>query len=143
MLEDVGGAQGADGGVVQAVVTDDDVKHAVALLAVETEDRHVAERHAREQVDDLCLAGLQIHVAADRRWDEHAVGHVKPVAVVMALHVGLDAQMGSQMIEKTDVEIGDMAGQLLQQLHCLLDVAEQRVVALGLLDDMGQQFADE
>ena len=38
LLEDVGGAEGAQGGIVQAVVADDDVEHAVAFLAVEAED---------------------------------------------------------------------------------------------------------
>ena len=46
LFEDVGGAQGAYGGVVQTIVADDEVKHAVALLAAEAEDAHIAEGHA-------------------------------------------------------------------------------------------------
>ena len=75
--------------------------------------------------------------------DKGALGHVKPIAAGIALEVGLNAQVSPQVIEKTDVEIGDLPGQLLQQLHRLLDVAEHRLIALGLLDDMGQQLADE
>ena len=58
LLEDVGGAQGADGGIVQAIVINDDIEHAVALLAVEAVDAHVAEGHARQQMNDLGLLGL-------------------------------------------------------------------------------------
>ena len=46
LLEDFGGAQGTDSGIVEAVVTDDQIQHAIAFLAVETKDAHVTECHA-------------------------------------------------------------------------------------------------
>lgn len=95
LFEDVGGPQGADGGIVQAIVADDEVEHAVAFLAVELENRHVAERHAREQIDHLGLTGLQEHVTTHRRRSKHAIDHVKPVAMTVTLHIGLYAQVSA------------------------------------------------
>lgn len=47
LLEDFGGSEGTEGGIVEAVVGEDGVEHLVTLLAVETKDVEVAERHSR------------------------------------------------------------------------------------------------
>lgn len=60
LLEDFGRSEGTEGGVVQAVVGEDGVEHLVTLLAVETEDVEVAERHSRQQIDHLRLFWAQI-----------------------------------------------------------------------------------
>lgn len=60
LLEDFGGAEGTEGGIVEAVVGEDGVEHLVTLLAVETKDVEVAERHSRQQIDYPRLFWAQI-----------------------------------------------------------------------------------
>ena len=91
LLEDFGGAQGADSGVVQPVIADDDVKHPIAFLTAETEYPHIAEGHARQQMDDLGLTGLQVHVALYNSRYKHTIGHIKPVPLTVTFHIGLYA----------------------------------------------------
>ena len=74
-----------------------------------------------------------MHVASRSSGDKDAIGHIEPIAIAVALDIGLDAQMGSQVVEETDVEVGHTVGQLFQELHRLLNVAEQVFIALGLL----------
>ena len=60
LLEDFGGAEGPEGRIVEAVVGEDGVEHLVALLAVETENVEIAERHSRQQIDYFRLFWAQI-----------------------------------------------------------------------------------
>ena len=50
---------------MEAVVGEDGVEHLVTLLAVETENVEVAERHSRQQIDYLCLFWAQIMATVD------------------------------------------------------------------------------
>ena len=143
LLEDFGGAEGTEGGVVEAVVGEDGVEHLVAFLAVETEDVEVAERHSRQQIDHLRLFGAQIMPTRRRARVECSVHHVEPIALLVVAHVGLDAEKTAQMIEEADVEVCHAVGHGVEQLHRSGDVLIQRIVLLTFLNGVREEFADK
>ena len=143
LLEDFGGTKGTESGIVEAVVGEDGVEHLVALLAVETEDVEVAERHSRQQIDYFRLFWAQIMSTRQRARVERAVHHVEPIALLIVAHVGLNAEKTAQMIEEADVEICHAFGHGVEQLHRSGDVLIQHIVLLTFLNGVGEEFADK
>ena len=143
LLENFGGSEGTEGGIVEAVVGEDGVEHLVTLLAVETEDVEVAERHSRQQIDYLRLLWAQIMPTRRRARVERAVHHVEPIALLIVAHVGLNAEKTAQMIKEADVEVCHAVGHSVEQLHRSGDVLIQRIVLLTFLNGVGEEFADK
>lgn len=143
LLEDFGGAEGTEGGIVEAVVGEDGVEHLVTFLAVETENMEVAERHSRQQIDHLRLFWAQIMPTRRRARVERAVHHVEPIALLVVAHVGLNAEKTAQMIEEADVEVCHAVGHSVEQLHRSCDVLIQSIVLLTFLNGVGEEFADK
>lgn len=143
LLEDFGGAEGSEGGVVEAVVGEDGVEHLVALLAVETENVEIAERHSRQQIDYFRLFWAQIMPTSRRARVKCAVHHVEPIALLIVAHVGLNAEKTAQMIEEADVEICHAIGHGVEQLHRSCDVLIQPIVLLTFLNGVREEFADK
>ena len=143
LLEDFGGAEGSEGGVVEAVVGEDGVEHLVALLAVETKDVEVAERHSRQQIDHFRLFGAKIKPTRRRARVECAVHHVEPIVLLVVAHVGFNAEKSAQMVEEADVEICHAVGHGVEQLHRCGDVLIQRIVLLTFLNGVREEFADK
>lgn len=143
LLEDFGGAEGTEGGVVQAVIGEDGVEHLVAFLAVETENVEVAERHSRQQIDHLRLFGAQVMPTSRRARVKCAVHHVEPIALLVVAHIGINAEKTAQMIKEADMEICHAVGHGVEQLHRSGDVLIQRIVLLIFLNGVGEEFADK
>ena len=143
LLENFWRAEGTEGGIVEAVVGEDGVEHLVTLLAVETENVEVAERHSRQQIDYLCLFWAQIMPTRRRARVERAVHHIEPIALLIVAHVGLNAEKTAQMIKEADVEICHAVGHGIEQLHRCGDVMIQRIVLLTFLNGVGEEFADK
>ena len=141
--EDVEGADFADGGVVEAVVAYYQVEQAAALVAVESEEVHIGECHARER--HQCFRLFRAEEVAVRRYagGEHAVEHVEAAAFDVSRRVGLDAEEYAKVVEEADVEIGDAFFQTVEQLHAARYVGEKRGVRLLLDDDVREQLGDE
>lgn len=128
---------------MEAVVGEDGVEHLVTLLAVETKDVEVAERHSRQQIDHLRLFWAQIMPTCRRARVERAVHHVEPIALLVVAHVGLNAEKTAQMIEEADVEVCHAVGHSVEQLHRSRDVLIQAIVLLTFLNGVREEFADK
>lgn len=82
------------------------VENVVALSVRQFEAVQVGERHSRYGNHGGSFFGRKHMRVWWAHWREHAVFHIKPVAIVICAGVGLYAEECTKIIKKADVEIG-------------------------------------